>query len=285
MTENRDRNKRLRPPPWLAAGALLLLPSACLAGDLTAVLSVNTGPYAEAYLEFKAEMGEPFTLFDLSQPGEVPTDETRHTAAFGAKAAALDYPQGAHIVYALAPVALRGRGFHEISMVPAPGPALAAYKAFQPGLRRLAVFWTAYPGEDYISDLREAGKAAGIEVISSKLKNPEAFPERLRRLMGKMDAFWLMPDPALITQSSIMLLASFSCANGIPFYAPTSALVGSGATASYAPEFAQAGAAAARALRTLHKGDRLPQVTYVEDVRLRVNKVLPEKCRWPVAAR
>jgi hypothetical protein len=269
-------------PAWLAAGGLLLCPAAASSGDIAAVLSSNTGPYAEAYAAFRAELGAPIDLYDLAKPGQTGPDEGGYAAAFGAKAAALEYPPGTHIVYALTPVVLRTRNWHEIAMVPAPEAALAAYKGLQPGLKRLAVFWTAYPGEKYMSDLREAGEAAGIEVISSKLKNPEGFPERLRSLMGEMDAFWLMPDPALITQSSIMLLASFSCANAIPFYAPTSALVANGATASYAPDFAQAGAAAARALMVMYKGGRVQQATYVTDVRLHVNRELAENCRWPI---
>jgi len=255
------------------------------AGEVAAVLSSGSGPYSEAYAAFKKTMTQPFETYDLSKPGTEIPENTLYVAAFGAKAAALDYAPDTHLVYALAPVAGLGGMRHEVAMVPAPAAALAAYKALQPGLRRLAVFWAAYPGEKYITDLRRAGKDAGIEIIPSRLKSGTAFPERLRALMPRMDAFWLMPDPALITQSSIMVLASFSCDNAIPFYAPTSALVASGATAAYAPEFAEAGAAAARAIMVMHDGGRLPQESYVEKVSLLVNTDLPKKCRWPIIAK
>jgi hypothetical protein len=267
----------------LAAGLL----ACCQAGrgnaaDIAVVIPSNSGPYAEAYAGFMTAMPKAFDLTDLSKPGAAPPEEARYAAAFGAKAAAAEYPPGTHLVYALTPVSGRGRLWHEISMAPEPAAALAAYKSLQPGLRRLAVFWTAYPGERYMTDLNRAGRQAGVEIISARLKGPDAFPERLRRLLGSMDAFWLMPDPALITQASIMVLASFSCANGIPFYAPTSALLSSGATASYAPEFSEAGAAAARALLAMYNGGRLPPVTYVEKITMRVNRDLNEKCRWPI---
>jgi len=281
MKATRDHTKA-RLAAWITAGGLLLCPAVSRGGDLAAVLSSNSGPYAEAYAAFKAELGLPVDLYDLSKTGTEAPQEQVYAAVFGAKAAALGYPAGSHIVYALTPVTIRSRLWNEISMVPAPEPAIAAYKGLQPGLKRLAVFWTAYPGEQYLSDLKEAGKKAGIEVISSKLKSPDSFPDRLRRLMGSMDAFWLMPDPALITQSSIMVLASFSCDNSIPFYAPTSALVTSGATASYAPEFQEAGAAAARILLQMRNGTRVQQVTYVNKVSLRVNADAAEKCRWPI---
>lgn len=267
----------------LAAGLLALCPDGrAAAGDIAAVLPANSGPYAEAYGGFRAAMSNPFDLTDLSKPGAQPPEEARYVAAFGAKAAAGEYPPGTHLVYALTPVTGRGRLWHEISMVPEPAAALAAYRSIQPGLRRLVVFWTAYPGEKYMADLNRAGRQAGVEIIPARLKGPDSFPDRLRRLMSSMDAFWLMPDPALITQASVMVLTNFSCANAIPFYAPTSALLASGATASYAPEFAEAGAAAARAILVMYNGGNLPPVTYVEKITLRVNRNLNEKCRWPI---
>jgi len=267
----------------LAAGLLVFCAGVRTdAADITVVLPSNSGPYAEAYTGFTAAMPNPFDLIDLSRPGAAPPEEAHYAAAFGAKAAAAEYPPGTHLVYALTPVTGRGRLWHEISMAPEPAAALAAYKGLQPGLRRLAVFWTAYPGEEYMADLSRAGRQAGVQIISARLKGPDSFPDRLRRLMGSMDAFWLMPDPALITQASIMVLASFSCANAIPFYAPTAALLSSGATASYAPEFTEAGAAAARALLVMYNGGRLPPVTYVEKITLRINREMNGKCNWPV---
>ncbi len=264
----------------------MLLPFSAVglsAADLAAVVSGKSGPYAAAYAAFKAALEAPHDFYDASAPDFAPPEDISYAVAFGAKAAAVEYPPGTRLVYALAPVTGRSRNWHEISMAPQPAEAIAAYRRLQPGLRRLAVFWAAYPGEIYMEELRKAGQAAGVEIISAKLKSPDSFPERLRRLMGKMDAFWLMPDPVLITQSSLMILADFSCSNAIPFYAPTYALVIHGATASFAPEFPDAGAAAARAIAAIRRGDALPPVIYPEKTSLRVNEELRDKCRWPLA--
>lgn len=252
-------------------------------GDLAAVISSDSGAYAEAFAAFRASMQAPFDTYDLSKSGADIPEEVRFVVAFGAKAAALQYAPGTHLVYALTPVTGRGRLWHEISMVPEPGAALAAYKALQPGLKRLAVLWAAYPGEKYLSELKAAGAGAGVEIISSRIKGPDMLPDRLRGLMGKIDAFWLMPDPALITQSSIMLLSSFSCENGIPFYAPTAALVASGATASFAPDFSRSGAEAAKAVMIMYRNGELPAVSYVPEATLKVNKEASLRCRWPLA--
>lgn len=265
-----------------AAALALWAPSPARCGELAGIVSSGAGPYAEAYAAFQAGLSAPAELYDVSTPGFSAPEAAHYVAVFGARATALDFPAGTHRVYALAPVAGRGRGWHQISMVPPPAEALAAYAGVQPGLRRLAVFWSAYPGEKYMEELRAAGEAAGIEIISARLKSPDSLPERLRRLMNKMDAFWLMPDPVLITQGSLLVLANFSCANAVPFYAPTYALVQNGATASFAPDFAEAGAAAARAVEELRAGRRQPPVIYPLNTRLRLNMQLLDKCRWPL---
>lgn len=251
------------------------------AGELAAVISAPSDPYNEALAGFKAALDLPFESYDASKPGFAPPEDLRYVAAFGVRAAALDYPPGTHLVYAMAPIAARGAGWHEISMLPEPAEAMAAYQALQPSLKRLAVFWSKYPDDRYLDELAKAGAARGITVISTKIKDPDFFPERLRYLMGKMDAFWLMPDPALINKSSLMVLANFSCANSIPFYAPTYALVQDGASASFSADFAESGAAAARAISTIHNGGEQPRVAYPEKPAMRVNTALADKCSWP----
>lgn len=274
-------NRRTRILCGLAA-LLCCLALPCPAGEVAAVLSSDSGHYSDAYAAFRAGPHGNAVLLDASNLGFALPADVKYVAAFGVKAAALRYPPGTRLVYALAPVEGRAHT-HEISMAPRPAAALAAYKKLQPGLKRLAVFWAAYPGEDYIDELRAAGVDAGVEIISARLSSPDSLPERLRRLMGKMDAFWLLPDPALITQSSVMVLSAFSCANSVPFYAPTYALALAGGTASFAPEFSEAGAAAASAVAVLVAGGELPRVVYPEHVELRVNEALLGKCKWPLS--
>lgn len=265
-----------------AAAALLCAPVPAAASDVAAVLSSDIGPYQEAYSGFKAAFAGEADLVDASAKDFRLPDDVHFVAAFGAKAAAVKYPPGTHLVYALAPVVSQNPHWLQVSMAPHPGEALAAYKGLQPGLRRLAVFWSAYPGEAYMDELRAEGEKAGVAVISARLKSPDSLPERLRRLMGGIDAFWLMPDPALITQDSLMVLTSFSCSNGIPFYAPTTALVQAGATATYSQDFRAAGEAAAAAITGLKEGRDLQGAFYAGKASLRVNEALRGKCRWPI---
>ncbi len=259
---------------WLAAGAC--------AAELAAVVSSDYAPYSEACSAFAGALNGPPDIYDASSPSfSVPYD-LRYVATFGARAAALRYPPETRVVYALAPVVLRGQMWYEISLLPSPDKALSAFKALQPGLKRLAVFWNVYPGEYYLEELRGAGRKLGIGIISARLSSPDSFPKRLRHLMGRMDAFWLMPDPALITNTSLMVLGAFSCDNSIPFYAPTRALLERGATAAYAPDLAGAGIVAAMVVSALREGGSPSHVTYPK-AELTVNSSLRGKCRWPLS--
>lgn len=266
----------------LAAAALLCAPGAARAAETVVVISADSPYYREAYAAFSAALGEEAEVIDASSPGFRLPEDILYAVAFGAKAAALRYPSGTRLVYALAPVTPHGANWHQISMMPHPDRAIAAYKGIQPGLRRLAVFWAVYPGPEYISSLREAGDKAGVDIISVQIKSPDSIPARLRQLLGEADAFWLMPDPVLITQSSLLVFSSFSCANGIPFYAPTFSLLQAGASAAYAPDFSDAGAAAAGAILSMRGGGKEPRIIYTGRSRLMVNEALIEKCRLPL---
>ncbi len=277
---------KIKAPYFLkkgAAFAALLVQAVSLAkaGELAAVISSPSDPYNEALAGFKAALVLPFEIYDASKSGFVPPDDIRFVVAFGVRAAAIDYPPGTHLVYALAPIAPGKLGWHEISMLPEPQEAMTAYQALQPSLKRLAVFWAKYPNESYLDELVKAGAARGISVLPVKIKGPDLFPERLRYLIGKMDAFWLMPDPALINRSSLMVLANFSCANGIPFYAPTYALVQNGASASFSADFAAAGTAAAKAINNIYNGGEQPRVAYPDKPAMLVNKEMVDRCGWP----
>lgn len=271
-----------------SACAALLLCAAGLparAGEVAAVLSSGSGAYTEAYDAFSRAFQGQTDLVDASAvPAALPVD-VRYVAAFGARAVALAYPAGTHRVYALAPLPSRAQDWHEISMLPEPAAALAAFKELQPGLARLAVFWSSYPGDKYMAALRKQGQVSGVDIVPARLSSPDQFPQRLRSLMGEMDAFWLMPDPVLITQNSLMILAAFACSNSVPFYAPTHALLRNGATAVLAPNFADAGTAAARAVAVLRAGGKLPPVIYADSQPLSVNFDQAEKCRWPLRGR
>lgn len=277
-----------KAPQKLAFLAALLACLALPAGAqrAAAVLAKGSGLYFDTYLAFQKAYGRPVVPFDLSEnrnpelPGGL-----RVVAAFGTRAAALKYPKGVTVIYALAPTYtpdLPGPDFVRVSPLPEPGSALTTYLRLQPGLKRLAVFYSPGDFDFYLDKLDAAAREAGIKIVRSPLSSPTDFPEALRSLVGRIDAFWLLPEPALIDLTSLHVLGEFSCSNKVPFYAPSGGLTNYGAAAAFAPGYLQTGEAVARALKTALAGGKLPGLVFPDYAVLTLNAAAIRKCGLPL---
>lgn len=275
-------------PPALLAG--LLLCARVSAQEEAAVLAKGSGPYFESYLAFQKALGRPVTPYDLSSGKASLPGSVRFAAAFGAKAAALRYPEGAKVICALAP------GFNPagsacatlVLPLPEPGTALDAFQALLPGLKTLAVVRAAGQKSAYHDELAAAARTRGLELAQVAASSPEDLPARLRSLQGRAGAVWLLPEPALITRTSLEVLAAYACSSRIPFFAPSAGLVEFGAAAAVAPGAEETGAAAARAFRAAVAGEILPQYVYPQS-EVSYNAAVDGKCglglRPPAGAR
>lgn len=267
----------------LAAGAALLC-CAPAAAQEAAVLSKGSGPYFEAYLALQKALARPVTPFDLSAGKPDLPGGLKAVVAFGARAADLDYPEGVKVIVALAPgYSPRGSkaGYVRICPLPQPDEAVAAFRRLQPGLRRLAVVYSPAMSP-YTGMIEGAAGPGGVELVRVQLQSPAQLPDRLRSLLGKADAVWLLPDPALINKTSLSVLGEFSCANKVPFYAPSAGLLQFGAAASFAPETEETGKAAARALKAALAGEALPDVIHASNPVLTLNRGAAERCSLPL---
>lgn len=264
----------------LLAAALPLFARDCRAQEAAAVLSKGTGLYFDAYLSFQKALGRPLQVFDLDAQKAGPPGGLKTAVAFGAKAASFDYPRATSVIALIAPgfAPRAGRAFSIISSFPEPAQAASAYKKLQPALARLAVLYLSPGPAAYLADLTAAGKRLGVEIIPVPLASPDDFPAALRALRARADALWLLPEPALITKTSLSVLTEFSCAGKLPFYAPSSGLAELGAAASFAPDLADTAGAAAAALQRSLAGEKLPPVIYVPRSRLWVNEAFVKKC-------
>lgn len=288
LKENRQSlYSRWKPtvlPPLLAA-LCLLSPAAGRAQEAAAILSKGSGLYFETFLAFQKALGRPITSFDLSKDKPRLPPGLKAAVTFGATAAASEYPPKARIISLLAPgyrPKNEGGRFTKVSTLPEPAQAIAAYRELQPGLKRLAVLFNKNSPGNYASFLAEAARPLGVEILPVGLAGPLEFPDKLRGLEGKADAFWLLPEPTLINKTSLMVLAEFSCSNKIPFYAPSGGLSELGAAASFAPTFAEAAATAAAALEKALAGKPLPETIYVARSELTLNADFVAKCGLPV---
>lgn len=267
-----------------AAVCLLYAAAPARSADGTiAVLSSESGAYLEAFSAFQAAYGASVTYYDASKEKPAIPPGTKTVVAFGSKAASQNYPPPVNLVYCLAPsfvVQPKGREGRivKISMIPGFGLTLSKLKELQPSLKRLRVFWML-PG--FASDaeaLQALGTASDMEITAVKVEDLADLPGLLRGGLNKMDAFWLPPDPFLISPESLRILRDFSWGNSIPFYASTKGIAREGAAAAVGTSFADIGAAAAAAVKALQAGAVPEPVIFPDKPELTLNASAAKKC-------
>jgi|SRR5579863_900727 len=248
-------------------------PEPAFSQDVEAVLSSGLGPYQAAFDGFVEGFGSHLSPIVLPKDSPHLSPETRVVVAFGAKAVLRSYPQNVSLVYCMAPGVRLGVGsrrglFVEIQMLPQAKQVLAKIKEIQPGLKRLAIFWSSKEMKDYAEQIRQNALESSIAVLSERLDTPDEFPDRLRNVYGKIDAFWLLPDPPLVNGQSLSVLKEFSWLNHIPFYAPTAGFVEQGATASVSSSFREIGRTAGSVARQILSGKFDREIVYPETVEI-----------------
>lgn len=272
---------------------LLLLASAgpLAAGDTIAVLSEVSGVYLEAFSAFRTGYGEEIPYFDISVKKPVIPPGTRTVVAFGSEAARFQYPPGLDLVYALAPGYIADAGKRsgatvKISMINPPEQTLEGLKELQPAMKRLIIFWRAPAYSVILNNYVSAGAAMGLEVSSVRVKREEDLPGLLRAAIDSADAFWLPPDPLLISPSALSIFTAFSLGNAFPMYVSTKGLAQKGACASIGVGFHQTGIAARDAVKKLREGKTLPPIIYPSASQVTLNPSAAKRCglHFPEAA-
>lgn len=273
----------------LTSPALLLLllaspaKGAPVPGETVAVLASATGAYLEAFAAFQAGYGAEVPRYDLSKGKPALPEGVKTVVTFGSKAALLDYPADVNLVYAMAPAlflpaAARGAKTVKVSMLPEFGALLAQFKLVQPSLKKLAVFWMAGSYKAMLPVFASAGAASGVEIVPFKADQISDIPGLLRSARPATDAFWIPPDPLLLTPDTLMIFKEFSWENRVPMYASTRGLAREGAVASVGISFAEMGAAAASAARGLNDGAAVPDTVYPLKIELTLNTAAARQC-------
>lgn len=268
-------------------GLWLVLSGIAFAQEVVAVLSSELGPYREAFEGLQEALGHSVPSIPLTEGPPRISLETRVVVAFGGKAAQWSYPDRIVLIYGMAPgttLGLRDRkGFSiGVNILPRAATILTRLKEMQPNLKRLAVLWSSKSIEEYLREIQKASESIGVEILSERLNSPGELPDRLRGLFGKINAFWLLPDPPLVNSQTLSILKEYSWSNDIPFYAPTAGFVQQGATASISSSFREIGRAAGMAARKALEGDLTQGTVYPEREEVTVSRKAAEAAGFQI---
>src|SRR5690606_17342928 len=131
---------------------------------------------------------------------------------------------------------------------------LAALKSIVPRARKIGVIYNPKKMGDLVNQAHDAAAKRGLEIIASKVDAPEDTTRALRAFSDGIDAFWLIPDPTVVTPQAFKAILEFSQKANVPFFAYNDAFVRAGALLSLGPNATSIGAQACQMAKLILGG-------------------------------
>ena len=124
-----------------------------------------------------------------------------------------------------------GKGTYGISNEPLQGIQLMMYRYFFQDVNKIGVLYSKTYNKEWFDVAVESAKDVGIRLIGKSISKPDKIGSALKKLLPKVDALWLIPDPTVIYDiESVNKLFGQCQAAGKPIYTYDKAFVDLGAT-------------------------------------------------------
>ena len=253
----------------LIAPLLLAFASTAWALDCVLLQSSPLKPYEEARLGFergwlvqhpasgpKSISGNTVTQVLLSEQQATDTfslkkqlQDARLVVAIGDQA--LDFIKELRevpVVYLLAPSAAAAslpRNFAGIEMRIQPSRQLAAINKALPRVHAIGVLYNPAQSGQWVQEALLSPVASIQTLLFKKFDNQTSVPGALQELAGKIDAYWLLPDPQLTAPQVLGSLLEFSMKNRVPIISFSEKYLAQGAAMAVTFDTTDLGAQAA----------------------------------------
>lgn len=109
-----------------------------------------------------------------------------------------------------------GENITGISMNVAPERQIASYLNVIPRIKKVGILYTPARGSLLFRRAQSAAKGLGVEVIAREVRNSREVFSALEGMKGEIDAFWMLPDPTVVTPETVELLLLFCLNHKIP---------------------------------------------------------------------
>jgi putative ABC transport system substrate-binding protein len=264
--------------------AQALVPGPAAAGPVVVLKSKSIPAYDRALLGLRAGYGGALITFDLGGRIENGPAIARVIAArkpgalvtIGAKAAqvARAHLASVPLVYCLVlhpeDMGLSGKGVHGIPLRVPASEQIQALRRLAPRVRRLGLLANPRTAAGMVREAQEAARAAGVTVILAEVTDAKEVPAALERLFSKIEALWLLPDSAIVSEASLRFLLLESFRRRLPVLAFGKDLVRRGALVALSPDYEGMGKAAGALVKEILAG-RPPPAPSPPAARLAVN--------------
>ncbi len=124
-----------------------------------------------------------------------------------------------------------GKGTYGISNELLQGAQLMMYRYFFQDINKIGILYSRKYNEEWFDVAVESAKDVGIKIIGKSISKPSKIESSLNKLLPKVDALWLIPDPMVIYDiESVNKLFEQCKAAGKPIYTYDKAFADLGAT-------------------------------------------------------
>ena len=255
------------------AAVILLLLLAQPPGECKPKVAIIKAESLECFDEvvqgFKEEIGDEMELYEydmLGEPGNagrireiVRLRGFEGIFAVGALAALTVKHMGIPTVYAMV-ISPERLGITEmeqmcgISVRPPVDLILDRFKRAFPWVRRIGVVYRPSRTGFMIEEAEKASEKLGLEILASPISSRRDVFRALNDLWGRIDALWLIPDPAFSWEDSMRYVLAESLRHKVLTFSSSPRMVEKGALLAVFPEPRDIGRQAARMMRRIASG-------------------------------
>ncbi len=123
------------------------------------------------------------------------------------------------------------KGTYGISNEPLQGIQLMMYRYFFKDVNKIGILYSNTYNKEWFDVAVESAKDVGISIIGKSISKPAKIESALNKLLPKVDALWLIPDPMVIYDiESVNKIFKQCQTSGKPIYTYDKAFAGLGAT-------------------------------------------------------
>ncbi len=147
-----------------------------------------------------------------------------------------------------------------------------------PKLKVGVIYNPAFSG-GFVKKAQQTARSMGIEMVTKEVRHAREVPELLAEMKGSCTAFWMLPDPTVITPETVEFLLLFTQQHHVPVVTFAGKYVDMGALVSLDIDGFDLGRQGAEMANRILNGARVGEVTNSEARRtvLRVNRKVAKK--------
>ena len=274
----------------ITAMLLLLLSGVAEAHHLLVIQSSRVKPYEEAFRGFTRACHHEAIHFVVPEAKEneisdfIREEQPRLIVAIGADALEqVKQVRNIPILYLMvlnpSRIVPEAKNITGVQMMPSPAQQIDLIRKALPNAAKLGVLYDPNNLTKFVRQAADVARPLGLELVTREVHAPREVPGALLRLRGEIDAFWMLPDPSVVSPETMEFFILFSGENRIPLVSFSRKYVDMGALLALDVDPYDMGMQAGEMATRLYQGADIRAIPRVVAARKTVNWVNPNVAR------